>query len=60
MAMEPLVVRRHLIASKHRSTEDLLPLLVAAEERVELLYWVDQQLAVMVEMLVVEVVRRLP
>jgi hypothetical protein len=37
MAMEPLVVRRHLIASKHRSMEALLPLLAAVVEKVELL-----------------------
>jgi hypothetical protein len=41
--MEVMAVPRQLIASKHRSTEDLLPLLVAVVERVELLFWVYQQ-----------------
>jgi hypothetical protein len=37
MAMDPLVGSRQLIASKHRSMEDLLPLLAAVAEKVELL-----------------------
>jgi hypothetical protein len=43
MVMEPLVVYRQLIASKHHSTEDLLPLLVAVVEKAELLFWVYRQ-----------------
>jgi hypothetical protein len=42
MVMEPLAVRRQLIASKHRSTEDLLPSLAAVVEKEELLYQVYQ------------------
>jgi hypothetical protein len=37
MVMDRLVVSRQLIVSKHRSMEDLLPLLVAVVEKVELL-----------------------
>jgi hypothetical protein len=37
MVMDQLVVFHHLIVSKHHAMEDLLPLLVAVVEKVELL-----------------------
>jgi hypothetical protein len=48
--MELLAVYRQLIASKHRSTEDLLPFWVEEVEKVELLFWVCRHKAVMVDL----------
>jgi hypothetical protein len=43
MVMDRLVASHQLIVSKHRAMEDLLPLLVAVVEKVELLSLVYQQ-----------------
>jgi hypothetical protein len=50
MVMELMAVCRRLIALKRRSMEDLLPFWVEVVEKVELLFWVCRQMAVMVGM----------